>query len=388
MPDFRRTAHRIALLIGLLSCLSLLPFAQCADREVGVYYYPWYDQPDNGHWKEGHLRELLSPPALPTLGKYYSGDREVIKQHLLWSAEYGIDHWICSWWALGSIEDRVMRLDVLPTMKDSPTKFCIYYESAGLLGMNEDEEIVFNDMTLATFKEHMEYLWKYYFKHPNYLRVDGKPVLHLYVSRCYAGRFDEAIAMAREIAREHQEELYIVGDEIFWGPPNPDRIKLMDAITAYCMHGPIDFQGYPQHSELLMHLTIKYNEYSKIAKSHGVAVAPNIFPGYNNRVIRADNYAIPRKFNPSDKAGTTFTRMADWSEKYIDPKLNTVLITSFNEWHEDTQIEPVPMSPATNIDYTGKPGLTQGYHYEGYGEQYLQIVAEKYGPAKLGRSTQ
>lgn len=375
-----RQTFLLALVACLLSSSVLGLTAIGADREVGVYYYPWYDQPDSDHWKEGFLREELSPSALPVLGKYRSEDANVIRQHLAWSEQYGIDHWICSWWALGSIEDRVLRLHILPALQGSPTKFCIYYEATGLLGMNEKEEIVFDSETIKKFESHIEYLFKYYFNHPNYQRIDGKPVLHLYTSRCFAGRFAEGIAVARQVARRHNQGLYLIGDEIFWGPPNPDRIRLMDAITAYCMHGPIDFKGYPEESQLLMHLSIKFDEYSAIAKKHGVAVAPSIFPGYNNLVIRRDNYAIPRKFSREEKAGSTFSKMADWSEKYIDPKLNTVYVTSFNEWHEDTQIEPVPLSPPTNIDSTGKPGLTDGYYYEGYGMQYLEMVAEKFGP--------
>ena len=55
-----------------------------------------------------------------------------------------------------------------------------------------------------------------------------------------------------------------------------------------------------------------------------------------------------------------------------------LMVNSFNEWHEDTQIEPTIVSPATNTDDTpsGK-GYTAGYYYEGYGNLYLDILREK-----------
>jgi hypothetical protein len=54
------------------------------------------------------------------------------------------------------------------------------------------------------------------------------------------------------------------------------------------------------------------------------------------------------------------------------------MVNSFNEWHEDTQIEPTIIGPMTNTDDTptGK-GYTAGYYYEGYGNLFLNILREK-----------
>jgi hypothetical protein len=57
-------------------------------------------------------------------------------------------------------------------------------------------------------------------------------------------------------------------------------------------------------------------------------------------------------------------------------------ITSFNEWHEDTQIEPTVVTPFTTQD-TSPTGAqyTQGLIYEGYGTTYLDIVRNQIAAA-------
>ncbi len=60
-----------------------------------------------------------------------------------------------------------------------------------------------------------------------------------------------------------------------------------------------------------------------------------------------------------------------------DPKADNILmINSFNEWHEDTQIEPTNLAPRTNSDDSGNQRYTQGYFYQGYGDLYLNILRE------------
>jgi hypothetical protein len=66
----------------------------------------------------------------------------------------------------------------------------------------------------------------------------------------------------------------------------------------------------------------------------------------------------------------------------VDPELdNLILVNSFNEWHEDTQIEPVRVVDST-IDSLEDDGnvatepeeFTFGLEYVGYGELYLNIL--------------
>lgn len=83
------------------------------------------------------------------------------------------------------------------------------------------------------------------------------------------------------------------------------------------------------------HVVMRYFGWHVMAKSVGVDVIPNIMPGYNDTAVspEADHPVIDR--NP-DK----FKLFCAYAVKFAEANNNMILITSWNEWHEDTQIEP------------------------------------------------
>jgi len=59
----------------------------------------------------------------------------------------------------------------------------------------------------------------------------------------------------------------------------------------------------------------------------------------------------------------------------LDPTANNILMVStFNEWHEDTQIEPTIVANPTTTDSSGVGTYAQGYSYSGYSNLYLDLL--------------
>ena len=58
-----------------------------------------------------------------------------------------------------------------------------------------------------------------------------------------------------------------------------------------------------------------------------------------------------------------------------------IMITSWNEWFEETQIEPVSGGPTTNVDDSSSGNyFTSDIYYEAYGMRYLDILRNQTVP--------
>jgi len=69
--------------------------------KVGMFYYPWYTGGNGtGHWNG--IKEWTVVDA-PIFGYYDSGNESIIKQHIDWFEELGIDFLIISWWGIHNV---------------------------------------------------------------------------------------------------------------------------------------------------------------------------------------------------------------------------------------------------------------------------------------------
>jgi hypothetical protein len=174
---------------------------------------------------------------------------------------------------------------------------------------------------------------------------------------------------------------YIVGDH-FFGDLAPGA-QYLDAVTAFDIYGQA-FGSRPTDITRLNRLEGIYDLVQTLVDNVGTDFIPGLTPGYNDTAVRDGHAPSPRYltnagYGPSTQ-GSTMREMLDRVVlPHLDADLNDlILVNSFNEWHEDTQIEPTIVSPATNTDDTPTGSdFTAGYYYEGYGNLYLDILREK-----------
>jgi glycoprotein endo-alpha-1,2-mannosidase len=341
---------------------------------VGVYYYPWYKGPED-QWKQA-MRLHLETPQKPKSGLYDSRDPKVIADHIEQSLRGGVSFWSVSWWGPGSFTDQVFKEDILKHPDASKLKHAILYESTGRFGR-------FANPDFRHWMGDLEYLKKTYFNDPRYLKIDNRPVIFVYLSRVY---FRNQGADALRQMREQFPDIYLVGDDVFYGDGS-DRYdaawaKNFDAVTAYDVYGQ-SVKALGGTHKAIEFLARNYHQARQAANSVGTAFMPAIAPGYNDTAVRKGHPGRARYFTDTDNSreGDIFRAMIRRAAlPNLDVSCNNIMmVTSFNEWYEDSQIEPTEGTcpPSSTDDSESGTYFTGGQVYNDYGYLYLDILKEE-----------
>jgi glycoprotein endo-alpha-1,2-mannosidase len=250
---------------------------------------------------------MIMSPNYPLDGPYDSLDTTLIRRQLTDLSFSGIDGSIVSWWGIGDYSDQV--LDALvETAGDTGYRITLYYETPMVARRRGDMSVA--QRVVADLASVLE-------RHaasPAWLKMDGKPVVVVYM----------VDTQPLEIWREVKEGLIEAGfDPFFLGDSfNLETLSVMDGLHTY---NPV--------SSLIRGeaLASKYTAVANAARERDKLFAATVLPGYDDRKIRSPGIYLPRE-NGGCYHRTWYaalTSEADW-----------VLVTSWNEWYEDSEIEP------------------------------------------------
>jgi hypothetical protein len=342
------------------------------DYNVGVHYYPWYYDDFHGG---RYLRERLMPKQRPMLGEYNDRRLAIIGQHLSWSREVGIDFWSASWWGPGSREDTTLLTHIFQHPKLKDFKIAILYETVGRTQNFSD---------YSKLRPDIRYLARNYFSRDNYLKIDGRPVVIIYLTRVLSSRgtLHNSLAAMRQAAASLGFQLYIIGDQVFGSRLSSQAdVGALDAIINYDVYGSMQATGYAGQGKVDSYYGHQAR-WKALADSVGTDYAPAVTPGFNDKAVREGHNPVSRQLTEDDEFGSLFRAMLQGAKPLTDPDLgHMIFVTSWNEWHEDTQIEPVDEAPQTSTDDSDSgTALTRGLAYEGYGFRYLDILRQETGP--------
>ncbi len=353
---------------------------------IGVYYYPWYASAASWdssysekmprHLKWNHAMRLhLIPPQQPKAGLYDSRDPKLITEHLTQSKRGAIDFWAVSWWGPGHYSDIAFKDHILKHPDAGQLKYAILYESTGRFRS-------FDDPNYAGWMDDLAYLKKTYFDHPHYYKIDGRPVIFVYLTREYfRNKGDDALARMRK----KYPQIYLVADDVFSATQSngykAEWAAKFDAVTAYDVYGQSS-KRFGNTSRAIDFLASTYRHAKTAANSVGTAFMPTIAPGYNDTAVRKGHPPRARyvtdtmDYNEGDVFRAMISKVA---LPNLDEKCgNVMMITSFNEWYEDTQIEATTGNapPSDSDDSPDGTYYTGGEMYYDYEYLYLDILAE------------
>ncbi len=287
-------------------------------KKVLAFYYAWYGNPETQRrWRGRDWREvdeankrIGSSTHYPVLGPYSSHDPKVVEQHCRWAKEAGIDGFIVSWWQPNDFHDRAM-----PLILDKAQKFGLevtaYFETVP----NKDRKKALSDVL---------YLLNRYGRHPVWLKVNGKPVLFVYDRAIQQIGLDGWLWVIAEANRRYEGGAVFIGDQI-----SLRAARIFDGIHTYNITGRTARKSV---SEIKTWAERTFPQWVATAGEGRIACL-SIIPGYDDSKM---GRKLPRPITERHN-GETYRVL--W-EAAIAANPDWVLITSWNEWHEGSEIEP------------------------------------------------
>jgi glycosyltransferase involved in cell wall biosynthesis len=285
---------------------------------VGAQYYPWYragEEPQ--HWNENLEFAAVTDP--PLNGNYSSGDPDLIRSHLQMAAEAQLDFLVVNW--------QVTSQGLNPTELEATRQLFAAAEKASrplslaiLLAINtEDANVV--EAAVNTLRT--EFL-------PSsvYLRVRGRPVLWYYLSGPFLGFL---FYHRDQMTRLSKGFSVIAAGQIVFNQFVPRPLR--DFFSGWCIYSPL------QVGRRAVREAIWTSSYRSFAEdTNGVRVF-TICPGYDDTRLASPQRSQSRYRITSRHGTRTYEHMQQVALD-LQPAPDLVVITSFNEFHENTHIEP------------------------------------------------
>ncbi|UCH34915.1 MAG: S-layer homology domain-containing protein [Armatimonadota bacterium] len=324
---------RFIILLALAGCVTfILGHSACASDRVFAYYYPWYANPAfDGYWFHWNDAGFTPPDDItsnyyPSLGAYSVNDSAARSQHMAWAAQAGVGIIVSSWWGRTSFENAAAP-GVLDAAAAQGLKVCFHLEPYG-------------GRTAASTRDDIAYIYSTYGSHPAFLRVSrptkwgpsgaARGVFFVFAP----GDITDANwrTMLNGIRGTGNDAIVLASGGVDW----IDRCHF-DGIYLYAHQVGSDGSDLASLSE-------------QVSALNSIFCA-GVGPGFiHTRIGGTIN-------KPRTPAGyDTMWRYA------VDAAPEWLGITSFNEWHEGTQIEPAVPKTIPEFTYLSYEG-----HYGRYG---------------------
>ncbi|XP_069124549.1 uncharacterized protein [Argopecten irradians] len=312
---------------------------------VHIFYYPWYGNPKTDgkylhwnhpflpHWNKNEAKKWPSghhdPPDdiganfYPQLGPYSSKDPNVVRKHIKDMKYAGIGVVAVSWYPPGDADsegeepDKLMPM-ILNIAAEQGIKITFHIEP-------------YKGRDHLTMKKNLKYIMDTYGNHSAFYRryhKDKKKMLPMYYiydsyqvsAKLWADLFSpsgkttvrgtelDGFFIGLLVEQQHKVHVFSAGFDGFY--------------TYFATNGFTYGSSWD-----------KWKDIQKFAQSHSKMFIPSVGPGYIDTNVRPWNAKNTRNRN----SGVYYR---DAFEAAFKVKPSIISITSFNEWHEGTQIEP------------------------------------------------
>jgi hypothetical protein len=354
-------------ILWVLIAFAGVPEVKAGDYMIGAYYFPgWHSQSD--YWRDLQgLPGSRSPgrpwPELEPLQGFGHPEEsvEIMEKKVGWASAYAIDFFAFDWYWDGSKPFLNHAIEAYQKAQNrSKLKYCLLWANAYEVPTNLEQFTAMIDYWLAN-----------YFKDPQYLRIDGKPVVIIFSPEQLLGNAGTFRKSSRELftlARAKAEKaglpgIYFIGHT----PANSHWVKAYlpqegyDALTAYNHHSKGfsgEFTGKEPPSTNYAELLEGYkSQWNWILQNSSLPYVVPMSSGWDRRpwgsnTPHDNSRSTPESFRQMLLAGR------EVMDRYPDKTRRMGIIYAWNEFGEGGYIEPTKK----------------------WGFQYLQAVKDVFGP--------
>ena len=301
----RRLIVACFVLAGIIFVGAAQPGTPARAAEVGIFYYPWWGTLERdgsgstGRRTAASRRPTSRPPSIRHAAPYSSADRSIVRAQMREIAHAGIDTVIVSWWGWGSLEDGRLTL-ALKEARAARLRVAVHLEPwRGRTPWSAVEAI-------------------------QAMQARGVNEFYVYDSTRTPDA-DWAAALAAVPGAVVYANTSFIGKAIRGG---------FDGVYTY---------------DVYVNSGSSFARLCRQARRAGLLCAPVGRPGL--RRVPGDR----RRATATRARGARYDAM--WA-RAIRSRPDAVTITSYNEWHEGTQIEPARVSGWPYLSYEGDYGLT------------------------------
>jgi len=280
------------------------------DKMVWSYYYGWYQPLFPWMWWENP--RWIDYPA----GRYNSMDVEVIHKQIQQAKSVGIDGFVVLWLGIDNVGNTKQLDLLLEAAAQDDFKIIVSYEWPN---------------NIAKTTSDLQYLLVNFANQPAYMYVDGRPVVFFYQnfrlgpSGVWQGIFDNLDALG--LHGFYISQRYSLND-----------LSVFDGIYEYI---PVDAFSYPPD------FNRQFQAYMQAHPGEEKLWVASAIPGFDNTPNVTSGVDTYRFIDPL--GGEYYRRSL---QAALDSGAPWILITSWNEYTENTEIEPSEKLGTLRLDIT------------------------------------
>jgi len=317
MNKFTRCLAFVLNVIALIAVAQNTPSGNSTPHEVLAFYYPWYGLSGSGdhgnHWGKINAAEHKTANTLhfPAMGAYSSYNPAVVDSHIDLAKSNGLTGFIVSWWGQKSYENHGVSV-ALKCANQKNFKISVFWEKAPGKGTEQMNQAV----------DDLVYLVSRFGTNSAFLKVDGKSVIFVY-ERVLAEIPQKSWPAIIDEAHTKAGPFLLISDG-----GDEKNVRLFDGFCRY----NISWAPVGKSLDALRAWAAQYDgKRVKLARQYHRISCASVIPGYDDSKVRKPGRVVDRQ------DGQIYRVL--WEEA-IKAQPDWIVITSWNEWHEGSEIEP------------------------------------------------